>query len=43
MLRDRLARMHRCTKSAEIAVDASRSGRVPGAAKNSSPDSDFNP
>src|SRR6266516_6403537 len=43
MLRDRLARMHRCTKSAEIAVEPSRFGRVLRAAKNSSPDSLFSP
>jgi hypothetical protein len=43
MLRDRLARMHRWTKSAEIAVEPSRFGRVLRAAKNSSPDSLFNP
>ena len=35
--------MHRWTKSAETAVDASRFGRVLAAAKNSSPDSLFSP
>lgn len=42
-LRDRLSRMHRCTKSAETAVDPSLFGRVLDAAKNSSPDSLFSP
>ena len=43
MLRDRLSRIHRCTKSAETAVDPSLFGRVLDAAKNSSPDSLFSP
>ncbi len=43
MLRDRLVRMHRWTKSAETAVEPSRFGRVLRAAKNNSPDSLFKP
>lgn len=43
MLRDQLVRMHRWTKSAGTAVEASLFGRVLRAAKNSSPDSLFSP
>jgi len=43
MLRAREVGMHRWTKSAGTAVEASRSGRVLRAAKNSSPESFFRP
>jgi hypothetical protein len=43
MLRDRLIRRHRCTKSADTAVEASLFGRVFVAAKNNSPDSLLSP
>jgi hypothetical protein len=38
MLRDRLIRMHRWIKSAEMAVEPSLFGLVLRAAKNNSPD-----